>query len=1181
VTATCPQEAGSAPRWPRNDPLIFETERAIALASAQLAEVHTSWPGRDASADHSESALRGESFTLFDGVLPLRHELYLAHDLVFALAGPSTVELSIDLAAVGPSLPTAWEYWDGVVWRGFAEFVPVATASDADPIDGTIGWTRSGLVRLVSACATSKPTSVMGIQGRWIRGRLLSPLVAGPGGALPSIARIRARTVIDRRLPIGACASGAAAPGLIPDHALADDRELDLSKAIQPLGPSPAVGSLFYLSLEEALARPGAEITVCFHKVTTVEEETEQKGADFALDANAAEAIVVQAASEAAGALLRLADALVAVLVKDAAHPNWLTDLTSKRNAVISARAALAGAGIPGISALDTAADDLVKHLQLATVGLRVPPGDPVSLITDDLDVAAGIVAGLSGGAALLPFLYEVRGDTATRIGNSATAVKAAATLVRGVTDALEDLTPTSAAMTAGATLPSMTAPTLTWEYWNGRRWATLTVSGTATATTFRGDGPITFTVPDDIGSTSVQGTDAHWVRARLVSGGYGTVRTVSWKDADSGKLSYFPVIQVHPPTIDSVRVGYRFVSRLATPQHLVTLNAFDWQDRDDYLLEGAPPLTQFVVGDDRVPSIYLGFDRPLPADSIGLWFDVEESLESRPALVWEAWDGEAWVELDLTDETENLARPGMITLSYPGAAAPPTATMTSASGDRVELTDERSTLRFVTGDRLWLEQGDHGALAIVGGASNSSLLLTVPLDQDLGRGTASVALPPLFGRPRTWIRARLAESGSPPMVPVNLVALNCVWASQIETVEQESLGTSNGEPGQVFFSRRSPVLAGEVLEVRELSGARAAVEEQMLRDDLAARGITADDIRTVTDPRTGRTSEVWVRWRRVPSLLFAESGARVYAVERTRGRFVFGGDDHGMAPPPGPDIVRLRRYDTGGGPEGNVVRGAVSQLLAGVLADSVTNLRAGEGGAPSESLDRFRRRAPALVRHRRQAISANDYEALAIEASPAVAVARALPATHPSGRAAPGWVTVRLVPWSMDPRPTASYELRREVERFLDLRVPAQVRGRVRALPALYLPVDVRASLAVMAGASAGSVVALVEQSLASFLHPLTGGPDGAGWPFGRDLYLSDVAALIESLAGVDYVETLAVGSMGTIAGDRLSVPSDRMIVAGTVAVGLATASSGSVPCAATADCGCDDAVLVGCGER
>ena len=85
-----------------------------------------------------------------------------------------------------------------------------------------------------------------------------------------------------------------------------------------------------------------------------------------------------------------------------------------------------------------------------------------------------------------------------------------------------------------------------------------------------------------------------------------------------------------------------------------------------------------------------------------------------------------------------------------------------------------------------------------------------------------------------------------------------------------------------------------------------------------------------------------------------------------------------------------------------------------------------------------------------------------------------------------------------------------------------------------------------------------LPRRALVQFLHPLAGGPEGAGWRFGRDLYLSDLAALLESLKGVDYVDALAVGAYGTTAGNRLAVPLDRIIVAGTLIVTLAHADRG-----------------------
>jgi predicted phage baseplate assembly protein len=264
------------------------------------------------------------------------------------------------------------------------------------------------------------------------------------------------------------------------------------------------------------------------------------------------------------------------------------------------------------------------------------------------------------------------------------------------------------------------------------------------------------------------------------------------------------------------------------------------------------------------------------------------------------------------------------------------------------------------------------------------------------------------------------------------------------------------------------------------------------------------------------------------------------------------GDGERGRLPPPGRDGVRLVRYRTGGGLHGNVPAGALRQALSGVPAKAVTNPRAAEGGADGEAAEAVRDRGPLLIRHRRRACSADDYEALAREASPGVAVARALPTTAPNGRPAPGWVRLIIVPQSHDPRPQPSFELRRRVRDFIRARGPASLGGLAVVGPD-YQAIGVEAVIAPRDVSAAGLVRDRVLQLLARFLHPLTGGPDGAGWPFGRDVYLSDVAARLERVDGLDHVLALNLLHGDTPQGAVVRVPPDRIVVAGSLEVRLA----------------------------
>ena len=43
---------------------------------------------------------------------------------------------------------------------------------------------------------------------------------------------------------------------------------------------------------------------------------------------------------------------------------------------------------------------------------------------------------------------------------------------------------------------------------------------------------------------------------------------------------------------------------------------------------------------------------------------------------------------------------------------------------------------------------------------------------------------------------------------------------------------------------------------------------------------------------------------------------------------------------------------------------------------------------------------------------------------------------------------------------------------------------------------------------------------ALYAYFHPVRGGPDGTGWPFGRAVVGGEVYAVLQRLAGVDFVE-------------------------------------------------------------
>ncbi|MCL4870814.1 MAG: putative baseplate assembly protein [Anaerolineae bacterium] len=1042
-----------------DEPLIFETEQAIALASAQLAEVVTLWPGKDAYADHSQAALGGQPFTLFEPLQPVPHELYLAHDTYFALSGQATVELQVELARPGSQpLPIIWEYWDGDVWRMFKPFQPVIEASLNDSLDGTDGLTRSGLIRLVADCAETKKTTIDGLETYWLRGRVTQPITPAPGLNLPLINTITIRTTIANPLK-----------QLIPTPVTAPAGEVNIifglggSQAglVELFGPNDfhaqqqlSTGTTGWSSLAA-----GRYKLIIIHPAYAPFEQT------FTL-------------FSFAGKTFRFSEEITGFL-PDAGYADSLKLDLEKSFYPFGQQPQ------PGTSFYFSSAEAFSK------------PGARMRLKANKTDTAIGSNPGTGAVTSL--------------------------------------------------------SKTLNLEYWNGNQWQPIMPTPDNLVGFVENNTELTLTVPDDLEKVEVNGKEDYWLRLRLLKNTFGRTREIKWKQ--DGLTNTIVLVETTPPALSWVKLGYLYQSPAEPPQACITYNDCQWLDRTDEVQWQGSSFEPFSLAADHTPTLYLGFDKPLPADLISLYLDIQEvsGRTTGPVLKWEFWNGKNWLPLTIQDETAHLVLPGMVSVLWPGTRLLPTTEAIQASGTQIEVASAQQAARFQVGDLLVLGSPETGEMVRVAGINRNVITLKRPLNKAQTRITVSLAALPRFTRPRTWLRARLQSDGKPENITINGLFLNAVWAAQVRTIENEALGSSDGRSNQAFFCRQTPVLVGEIIEVRELSGPRAVVELPILQQELLGQGFAETDIRTVTDRRSGQITEVWVRWRPQPNLFFSGPDDRHYMVERSRGRIIFGDNVNGRIPLAGRDNIRARQYRSGGTVNGNVPTGAINQLLSGVVAEGVSNPRPAEGGAEGEPPEAARTRGPQLVRHRQQAVTLNDYEALAREASPAVAVARALPVTHASGRSEPGWVKLIIMPHSQEAQPQPSFGLRRQITAFLSLRTPAGLSGQLFVTGPDYLPVGVEAVITPRDLSSGGQVLKVVTKTLADFLHPLLGGPDGQGWPFGRDVYLSDIAAVLERIPEVDYVSTLNLLLDGTPRGERVDVPSDRIVVAGDLRLMLA----------------------------
>jgi predicted phage baseplate assembly protein len=361
------------------------------------------------------------------------------------------------------------------------------------------------------------------------------------------------------------------------------------------------------------------------------------------------------------------------------------------------------------------------------------------------------------------------------------------------------------------------------------------------------------------------------------------------------------------------------------------------------------------------------------------------------------------------------------------------------------------------------------------------------------------------------------------------------VPATHARQVTREFLGQSDGSSGQRFHLQFTPVLKrepGETLIVQE-EGQPAQAWTEVI--DFGDSG--AYDHHFILDSVNGEL-------RLGPAVRKPDGTIKVY----------------GAVPSRGANLV-FERYRYGGGQEGNVQTGALNTLKTAIpYVARVSNRKPGWGGLDAETLESAKMRAPALLRSRDRAVTESDFEFLACQALPA-AIGRVKclqPLPSDAGRVVPGQIYVLVIPRVPHPEGFLDPDVLELRERdvaalttYLDERRLLTTRVDVR--PPAYHWTAIIAKLRAAPGEEEAEVEANVLARLYRFLNPITGGPDGSGWPFGRDLFLSDVYQCLQGMPNVQFirgVEMYEAEPGGAARGD--AIEQLEVLAHGVIASGL-----------------------------
>ncbi|HET7505155.1 MAG TPA: putative baseplate assembly protein [Kofleriaceae bacterium] len=620
----------------------------------------------------------------------------------------------------------------------------------------------------------------------------------------------------------------------------------------------------------------------------------------------------------------------------------------------------------------------------------------------------------------------------------------------------------------------------LAFEYWDGKRWRYLGRSAPRGALPGSGDelgfhddtkalsqsGTVSFRRPKDMEALEINGQSKRWIRIRIEKGDYGEQGTYT---LENEKWVFKDDRQLRPPALRSITLRYREDYR--DVKHALAFNDFQYTDVTEVARTEFTIFQPFQAKPDESPALYLGFPVRPPNDAIGVYFALDEELGlgSLPSDEAEI----ATAELDKYETMRRLAW---------------------ESGQRVvwEYWDGRAWQPLSVDDETQ------------GFTSSGFTFFIAPDDWMISSK---------FTEERFWLRARLEHGGYVKPPRVRMIVTNAIDAYNHETIPTEILGSSDASPLQEVKFLRGPLLEDEVIEVRE--------RQKPPAEDIADLG--ADAMRPA-EPENPQNNEVWIRYKRVDSFFASGPRSRHYTLDYVTGVLSFGDGRRGLVPPEGKNNIVARSYRTGGGALGNVNANTLTSLgRALAYIEAVTNPLPATGGADRETIDEAKARAPYTIKSRDRAVTAEDYEMLALRASTTLARARCVP-----DRSNRGHVTLALVPKGelrgeeFSRRLVPSNEVLRYVKRYLDERkLVGTVLNVVRPR---YKDLSLRVVLIRRSIGTSDRLRKDIEAKLRRYLHSLVGGRDGKGWEFGRPVLKAELIHLAEEVPGVEGVDALEI---------------------------------------------------------
>ncbi len=270
---------------------------------------------------------------------------------------------------------------------------------------------------------------------------------------------------------------------------------------------------------------------------------------------------------------------------------------------------------------------------------------------------------------------------------------------------------------------------------------------------------------------------------------------------------------------------------------------------------------------------------------------------------------------------------------------------------------------------------------------------------------------------------------------------------------------------------------------------------------------------------------ERWVVWEEVSDLEAWPGDASVCQVDRTEGIIRFGDGLHGKVPAFGKTQGIRVHYKCGGGSRGNVAQGQVSKLNQTLgFVQTVLNPMDLWGGLDVETPEEAMKRFSARLRHWDRAVTAGDYEELAMEASRALKKVRCFGGKNDKGEREPGAVTLVVYPQKHLRDKSFFCSVREEILRYLGPRMDQGIleRGQFYVVEPKMVEIQVKAEVTVSGFQTIFQMRRRVGERIRAFLDPMKGHFDGKGWEIGQLPNMLQIQNILKDIPEIVWISRI-----------------------------------------------------------